>query len=93
MTRIEIDPADFTPVIGQAVDEALRRYEAELPRDEDGAILVNKEGAGRILDTSEATVDRWRANHGLPFLKLDGGKVWFRVEALREWAAAREMVQ
>ena len=87
--NLQIDPAEFAPIIKQAVDAAIRRLLDERPADGDGRILLNKKGAAEVLSASQSTVDRWRREEGLPFVKLDG-LVLFRPEALRNWAASKE---
>lgn len=86
--NLHLDPADFAPLIDAAVDAAIRRLDAQRPRDGAGRVLVNKREAAEVLGVSEATVDRLR-KAGLPCVKLDG-KVLFRPAALEAWAAARE---
>ena len=90
MTHLQIDPTDFSPLIESVVETAVRRLQAERPKDADGRILLTKREAAEALGVSEATIDRWRVSHDLPHLKLDNGKPMFRPEALREWAAKRE---
>ena len=89
MSRILLDPNDFHGVISEAVDAAVRRLEANRPTDSAGHILLTKRQAAEALNISEGTIDRWRADAGLPYLKIDG-RVLFRPAALEEWAAARE---
>ena len=89
MTRILLDPADFAGVIDAAVEAMARRLESTWPTDAAGQILLTKCQAAEALGVSEATVDRWRAEAALPFVKVDG-KVLFRPSALEAWAAARE---
>ncbi len=88
MTRIHLDPSDFAPIIESAVEMALRRLQAKRPTDATGKVLLTKHEAADALGLSLATVDRLRKTD-LPAVKLDG-KVLFRPEALREWAANRE---
>ena len=88
MSSIHLDPAEFQPLIDAAVETALRRLQAERPRDAAGKILLPKREAADVLGVSQATVDRLR-KAGLPAVKLDG-KVLFRPGALEAWAAARE---
>ena len=90
MTRILLDPADFAGVIDAAVEAMAQRLESTRPTDAAGQILVTKRQAAEGLGVSEGTVDRWRAEAGLPFVKIDG-KVLFRPSALEQWAAAREL--
>ena len=90
MTRIHLEPSDFSPLIESAVETAVRRLQTERPKDANGRILLTKRETAEALGVSEATIDRWRVSHGLPHLKLDNGKPMFRPEALREWAAQRE---
>ena len=89
MTRLLLDPAEFSDVIQAAVDAAVRRLLAERATTEPDKILVDKPGAGDVLSVSVSTVDRWRREEGLPFVKLNG-LVMFRPEALRDWAASKE---
>lgn len=88
--NVHVDANEFREVIDAAVSEAIHRLDAQRPKDATGKVLVDKRGAAELMTASEATIDRWRANHGLPCLKLDDGKVWFRPESLREWAKSRE---
>ena len=90
MPEIRLDLCDFAPLIQRAVDEAVARLDAEKPRDAQGVVLVDKRTAARMMATSESTIDRWRKHHQLPCLRLGDGRVWFRPESLRRWAAARE---
>ncbi len=90
MPSIHLDPSDFAAVIDRAVDAAIRRHSAQRHCDEVGKILVDKRTAANMLSTSEATVDRLRAKHGLPAIKLNDGKVWFRPAALEAWALKQE---
>lgn len=90
MTRLHIEVSDFSPLIESAVETAVRRLQAERPKDANGRILLTKREAAQALGVSEATIDRWRVSHGLPHLKLENGKPMFRPEALRQWAANRE---
>ena len=87
--NLHIDPAEIAPLIDTAVEAAVRRLRDERPADTDGRILLNKQGAADVLSASQSTVDRWRREEGLPFVKLDG-LVLFRPAALREWAASKE---
>jgi len=89
MMRLEIDHDELRPLIDQAVDAAVRRLEDERPTDQAARVLLTKREASEALGVSESTIDRLRRDAGLPFLKLDG-KVLFRPEALKEWAAAKE---
>lgn len=89
MTRILLDPADFQDIIRAAVDETVRRIREERPRDELGKILVPKPEAADLMGVSQGTIDRWRAEAGLPSVKING-KVLFRPTSLKEWAVARE---
>ncbi len=89
MTKILLDPADFAGVIDAAVEAMAQRLESTRPTDAAGQILLTKHQAAETLGVSEATVDRWRAEAGLPFVKIDG-KVLFRPSGLEAWAAARE---
>ncbi len=89
MTRILLDPADFAGVIDAAVEAMAQRLESTRTTDSANQILHTKRQAAEALGVSEATVDRWRAEAGLPFVKIDG-KVLFRPSALEAWAAARE---
>jgi excisionase family DNA binding protein len=89
MSRILLNPSDFSPVIEEAVNAAVRRLEADRPTDAAGQILLTKRQAAEALGVSEGTVDRWRSEAGLPFVKIDG-KVLFRPSALEAWAAERE---
>ena len=87
--NVSIDPAEFSDVIQAAVNAAVRRLESTRPSDAAGQILLTKRQAAEALGVSEGTVDRWRAQAALPFVKIDG-KVLFRPSALEAWAAARE---
>lgn len=88
--NVSIDPAEFAPIIEAAIDAAVRRLQDERPEaDIDGSILLGKAGASEVMSVSASTIDRWRREDGLPFVKVDG-LVLFRPPALREWAAARE---
>ncbi len=89
MTRIHLDPADFRVVIDQAVDAAVAKLGSARPRDSAGRVLITKRQAAELLGVSEGTVDRWRSEAGLPFVKIDG-KVLFRPSTLETWAADRE---
>jgi len=92
MTRLEIhlDAETLKPIIQAAVDAAVRRLQDERARDDDGQVLWDKPRTGEEMGgVSESTVDRWRKEAGLPFVKIDG-KVLFRPSALEAWAAARE---
>lgn len=89
MTRLYIDPADFTPIIEATVAEAIRRLQVDRPRDRLGKVIVGKAEAAQVLGgVSLSTLDRWRKN-GLPSVKIDG-KVFFRLETLGRWTAERE---
>lgn len=87
--RIEFHPDVLQPVIELAVETAVRRLQAERPTDADDRVLLCKQQAADALGVSPSTVDRLRQDAGLPCVKLDG-RVLFRPEALRAWAAARE---
>lgn len=89
MSRLLLDPADFAGVIDTAVEAMAQRLESTRPTDSAGHILMSKRQAAAALGVSEATVDRWRAEAALPFVKIDG-KVLFRPASLDEWAKARE---
>jgi hypothetical protein len=91
MTRLEIhlDAETLQPIIQATVETAIRRLQAERATTEPDRILVDKPGAGDVLSVSVSTIDRWRREEGLPFVKLNG-LVMFRPEALREWAAEKE---
>ncbi len=88
--KISLDFTDLREVIKADVDAAVRQHMDRQPRDDAGQVLVDKRTAARLMATSESTIDRWRNNHGLPFLKLTDGKVLFRASALEEWAAEQE---
>ena len=87
--NVSIDPAEFSDVIQAAVNAAVGRLQSTRTTDSAGHILLIKRQAAEALGVSEATVDRWRAEAGLPFVKIDG-KVLFRPSALEAWAASRE---
>lgn len=88
--NLRIDPNEFAPIIEQAVDAAMRRIlDERLDENADGPILLSKAGAAEEMSASASTIDRWRREEGLPFVKLNG-LVMFRPEALREWAASKE---
>ena len=89
MSRLLLDPADFAGVIDAAVEAMAQRLESTRPTDAAGRIFLIKRQAAEALAVSEATVDRWRAEAALPYVKIDG-KVLFRPSALEAWAAARE---
>lgn len=87
--KVSIDPAEFSDVIQAAVDAAVQGFDATRTTDAAGRIFLIKRQAAKALGVSEATVDRWRAEAGLPFVKIHG-KVLFRLSALESWAATRE---
>lgn len=82
--NLHIDPAEFREVIDAAVYEAIRRVDAQRPRDAVGRVLLTKREAAEVLGISEASVDRLR-KVGLPCVKLDG-RAMFRPAALEAWA-------
>lgn len=90
MASLVFDAGEFDEMISKAVDATVRRIEERQPKDAAGRVLLTKQEAAEALGVSQATVDRLR-KAGLPAVKLDG-KVLFRPEGLRAWAAAQESV-
>ena len=45
MSRILLNPSDFSPVIEEAVNAAVRRLEANRPTDSAGRVLLTKRQA------------------------------------------------
>lgn len=86
---LDLDPAEFAPIIREAVTQAINELQAEQPADDNGKLLLDKRAAAEALSVSPSTVDRLRRDDGLPYLKLNG-LVLFRPEALRAWAAEKE---
>jgi hypothetical protein len=72
MSRLHVDPADFHEVIEATVDATVRRLESDRPSDTAGRILLTKRQTAETFSVSDGTVDRWRAEAGLPFVKIDG---------------------
>ena len=62
--NLHIDPAEFVPLIEEAVEAAIRRLQAERATTEPDKILVDKPGAAEILSVSVSTVDRLRNRNG-----------------------------
>ena len=87
--NVHFDLREFAPLIEQTVDAAVRRLLAERATTEPDKILVDKTVAGDVLSVSVSTIDRWRREEGLPFVKLDG-LVLFRPDSLKAWAAEKE---
>ena len=89
--NLHIDAVEFSDVIQAAVDAAVEATAAKLcgSADGDDPVLWGKRRAAAGMDVSESTLNRWRREEGLPFVKLNG-LVLFRPESLREWASARE---
>ena len=90
MASFVFDMSELDDVISKAVDATVRRIAARQPKDAAGRVLLTKQEAADALGVSPATLDRLR-KAGLPAVKLDG-KVLFRPEGLRAWAAAQESV-
>lgn len=88
--NLYIDPSEFAPLIEADVETALSRL-LTIKHTASGAkkVLLTKAEAARELGVSISTVDRWRKEAELPFVKLDSA-VLFRPESLRDWAGARE---
>lgn len=87
--NLYIDANEFAPIIEQAVDAAIARILSERVENADGPILLSKAKAAEEMSASASTIDRWRREEGLPFVKLNG-LVMFRPESLRAWAAEKE---
>ncbi len=87
--NLNFDVNDFRPLIESVIEITLRRIQSEQPRDASGRVLLSKKEAARVLGISEATLDRLR-KAGLPAVKLNG-LCMFRPEALKAWAASREI--
>jgi excisionase family DNA binding protein len=84
------DMSELEEVVERTVAAVVRRNEERQPKDAAGRVLLTKKEAAEALGVSPATIDRLR-KAGLPAVKLDG-KVLFRPEGLRAWAAAQESV-
>ena len=89
MASVSFDASEFDGLIQRAVAAAVREVEERWPRDEAGKILLKKREAAQAMGVDERTIDRWRDEHGLPFIK-PAGKVLFSPESLRDWAKKRE---
>lgn len=90
MASIVFDADELKAVVDVAVEAALRRMRDEQPKDDEGAILLDKRSAARKLGVSVSTLDRLREK-GLPAIKVDS-KVLFRPASLDEWAAQNEQI-
>lgn len=55
-----------------------------------GSGLLNAREAARWLGVSERQLDRLKADHGLPFVRLGSRSVRYRRESLEAWAKAQE---
>lgn len=53
--------------------------------------LVTRRQVADYCNVSEDTVDRWRKYSGLPYLKLPGRFIRFRVADIERWLAEREV--
>lgn len=91
MASIVFDADELKAVVDVAVDAALRRMQDERPRDDDGAVLLDKRTAAKRLGVSVSTLDRLREKKGLPCVKVDS-KVLFRPASLDVWAAQNEQI-
>jgi predicted DNA-binding transcriptional regulator AlpA len=88
MPDIRIDPAEFRPVIDQAINAAIRRLREERPGGPE-RLLLGKPEAAESLGVSLATLDRLTAPRGdLRPVRLDG-RVLFARSELERWASAR----
>ena len=90
MVSLALDVREFEGIIQQTVNAAIREWEQQRPRDEEGRILLTKREAAKRLGVSEKTLDRWRESEGLPCVKFGSGKPMFRPESLDQWVANRE---
>ena len=50
MTRIHLDPADFSPLIESAVETAVLRLQTERPKDAGGRVLLTKREAAEASE-------------------------------------------
>jgi len=56
--------------------------------------LLTRKDVASLMQVTPLTVDRWRADHGLPYFKLGGssnGAVRFKEEDVLEWVERRKM--
>jgi excisionase family DNA binding protein len=51
--------------------------------------IMNKRQLAEYLDVGTSTVERWRTNEGLPYVRI-GGVTRYRRAAIDEWIADRE---
>ena len=90
--NLHIDPAEFREVINEAVSASARHSKEERQTDELGRIAVDREGLTKIVPVSVSTIDRWKRNEGLPYVRLDNGKPIFILESVAAWLKSREII-
>jgi len=54
-------------------------------------VLVTRRQLAAYLNVSEDSIDRWRQLAGLPFLRLPGRCIRFRLADIERWLAEREV--
>jgi len=97
MMNVTFDTEVLREMVQQTVRTTVQEMEERRLRDESGRILLTKKEAAELMGVSEKTLDRWRAEQGLPCVQLDNqpdnrkGKPMYRPEALRKWAADNEL--
>jgi hypothetical protein len=90
--NVHFDSSDLEPVTEAIVKALERRLEEMASKGHEEPIMVGAQKAAALYDVSPSTIDRFKREEGLPFVKREGGRVLYRLDALREFAAAKEIV-